>query len=264
MDACEPSIGETAQAAAEAAAPDITDTATAAAPSRGISRFALLAASIALAAAVGSFAGSLGAAGVARLFPGAPAPAVAVASRSNPQFAAEISALKANIDAASRNASAQIAKIADRIDRAEKAQADPTAKITRIAEAVDRLDKRSTERAQSDSAAKIAHIAEAVDRLEKRSASAAAATAAPEITGSITPAQPTPAGQDAKPNDHVLDGWVVHQVANGHALVESRYGNLFDIAAGGFLPGVGRVEQIKRQDGRWLIVTARGVIESYH
>ena len=57
---------------------------------------------------------------------------------------------------------------------------------------------------------------------------------------------------------------MIHQVANGHALVESRFGNLFDIAAGGFLPGVGRVEQIKRQDGHWMVVTARGVIQGYH
>ena len=31
-----------------------------------------------------------------------------------------------------------------------------------------------------------------------------------------------------------------------------------------FCPGVGRVEQIKRQDGHWLVVTARGVIQGYH
>jgi hypothetical protein len=121
----------------------------------------------------------------------------------------------------------------------------------------DRID-----RAQADPAAKIAKMAEALDRLEKRTAAAAAAATAPETTGSIV--TPSSAAGEAKLTDRVLDGWVIHQVANGHALVESRYGNLFDIAAGGFLPGVGRVEQIKRQDGRWLVVTARGVIQGYH
>ncbi len=204
--------------------------ATAAAP-RGSSRFALLAASIAIVAAAGSFVGSLGAMGVAHLFPRNAAPVVANNNHGTALIAAEMNALKANIDAAARNASSQFAKIADRIDP-QRAQVDPTAKIARIAEALDRLEKRT------------------------------AAVAAPETTGSIvTPSSPA---TEPKLADRVLEGWVIHQVANGHALVESRFGNLFDIAAGGFLPGVGRVEQIKRQDGHWMVVTARGVIQGYH
>src|SRR6185312_3990421 len=160
----------------------------------------------------GAFVGSLGAMGVAHLFPRNAAPVVANNNHGTALIAAEMNALKANIDAAARNASSQFAKIADRIDRAERAQVDPTAKIARIAEALDRLEKRT------------------------------AAVAAPETTGSIvTPSSPA---SEPKLADRVLEGWVIHQVANGHALVESRFGNLFDIAAGGFLPGVGRVEQI--------------------
>jgi hypothetical protein len=218
--------------------------ATAAAP-RGMSRFAMLAASIAIVAAAGSFVGSLGAAGVAHLLssnaPPAPPPVIASANPGSAQIAAEMNALKTNIDAATRNANAQFAKIADRIDRV---QADPSAKIARIAETLDRLEKRTATAAAATATA------------------AAAATAAPETTGSIV--TPSSAANDPKLTDRVLEGWVIHQVTNGHALVESRYGNLFDIAAGGFLPGVGRVEQIKRQDGHWLVVTARGVIQGYH
>jgi hypothetical protein len=227
----------TADASPEAAAipaPEIIAAAAAAAAPRGSSRFALLAASIAVVAAAGAFVGSLGAMGVAHLFPRNAAPVVANNNHGTALIAAEMNALKANIDAAARNASSQFAKIADRIDRAERAQVDPTAKIARIAEALDRLEKRT------------------------------AAVAAPETTGSIvTPSAPAPA-TEPKLADRVLEGWVIHQVANGHALVESRFGNLFDIAAGGFLPGVGRVEQIKRQDGHWMVVTARGVIQGYH
>jgi hypothetical protein len=223
-----------ADASAEAAAipsPEIIAAATAA--PRGSSRFALLAASIAIVAAAGSFVGSLGAMGVAHLVQGKAAPVIATNNRGAAQFAAEMNALKTNVDAAARNANSQFAKIADRIDRAERAQADPAAKIARIAETLDRLEKRT-----------------------------AAAGAAPETTGSIV--TPSSAAAEPKLADRVLEGWVIHQVTNGHALVESRFGNLFDIAAGGFLPGVGRVEQIKRQDGHWMVVTARGVIQGYH
>ena len=73
--------------------------------------------------------GSLGAMGVAHLFPRNAAPVVANNNHGTAQIAAEMNALKANIDAAARNANSQFAKIADRIDRAERAQADPAAKI---------------------------------------------------------------------------------------------------------------------------------------
>jgi hypothetical protein len=223
-------VADASAEAVEVPSPEVI--AAAAAAPRGLSRFAMLAASIAIVAAAGSFVGSLGAAGVAHLLPGNAPPVVASSNPGAAQIAAEMNALKANIDAATRNANTQFAKIADRIDRAERAQADPAAKIARIADTLDRLEKRTA--------------------------------AAPETTGSIVTPSSAAASAEPKLTDRVLDGWVVHQVTNGHALVESRFGNLFDIAAGGFLPGVGRVEQIKRQDGRWLIVTARGVIQGYH
>jgi hypothetical protein len=37
---------------------------------------------------------------------------------------------------------------------------------------------------------------------------------------------------------------------------------MFDIATGSVLPGLGRVESVKRQDGQWVVVTAHGVIFS--
>jgi hypothetical protein len=37
---------------------------------------------------------------------------------------------------------------------------------------------------------------------------------------------------------------------------------VFVVGTGGSLPGLGRVEAIKRQDGQWVVVTARGTITS--
>jgi hypothetical protein len=211
-----------------------------AAPARS-SRFAQLAAAVALAAALGAIVGSLSAAGVAHLWPvAAAAPRSGVADANALQAIkaelAELSALKASLDGAARNASSQFAKIVDRLDRVEHAQADP--------------------------AAKIAHIAEAIDRLEKKAVTASAAAAAPETTGAIGNKQPAAAGE-AKLPDKILQGWVVQDVRAGHALVESRYGGVFDVAAGSVLPGLGLVESIKRQDGQWVVVTARGVITEH-
>jgi hypothetical protein len=54
----------------------------------------------------------------------------------------------------------------------------------------------------------------------------------------------------------------VQDVRGGRALVENRFGAIFDVAAGSILPGLGRVDAIKRQDNQWIVVTARGVIYS--
>ncbi len=210
------------------------------------SRFMLLAASVAIAAAVGALFGSLSASGFAYFMSG-PMVKVHVADARTLQVVpslkaelADLASLKANLDNATRSANGQFAKLADRLDRVERAEAEP--------------------------AAKISHIADAVDRLEKRSAAAAAV---PEITGSIAANQPAaapaptpPMASETKPPDRVLQDWIVQDVRGNRALVASRYGGMFAVAAGGFLPGLGRVETITRQDGRWVVVTARGVITS--
>jgi hypothetical protein len=74
----------------------------------------------------------------------------------------------------------------------------------------------------------------------------------------------TPAGEPPKLNDRILPDWIVHDVQNGHALVESRYGGLFAVSTGSVLPGIGRVDMIKRQDGHWVVLTAGGTITSPH
>ncbi len=194
-------------------------------------RFAMLAATIAIAAAVGSFVGSLTGAGVGRLLPEA-APSANTADAGSILHAlksqvAELSAMKSNLDGSIRNANTQFVAIAERLDRVERAATNP--------------------------AAQLAHIADAVDRLNK-------INAAPETTGSIAPMTTPPA--EPKIVDRIVEDWVVQDVHGDRALVEGRNGSLFEVGAGSILPGVGRVEAVKRQDGQWVVVTARGVITS--
>src|ERR1700722_2811303 len=196
-------------------------------------RFALLAATIALAAGVGSFAGSLSCAGFGRLMPeAAPSTNTNTADagsilRALKSQVAELSAMKSNLDGSIRNANTQFVAIAERLDRVERAATNP--------------------------AAQLAHIADAVDRLNKINAT-------PETTGSITP-MTTPA-TEPKIVERIVEDWVVQDVHGDRALVEGRNGSLFEVGAGSILPAVGRVEALKRQDGQWVVVTARGVITS--
>ncbi len=184
---------------------------------------AMMAIPLAAAAALGSFVGSL-TGGVA---PRSSSVAASNAQAPNAEVAA-LSALKTYVEGAARNANNQFAMLTNRLDRIERTQAEPNIKL--------------------------AHIAEAVDRLEKERKSVMAA--AGEITGTISTSPSAPAG--AK----VLPDWILHGVRGRHALVENRHGDLFEIAAEGTLPGVGHVEDIKRQDGHWVVVTARGLITS--
>jgi hypothetical protein len=139
---------------------------------------------------------------------------------------AEVAALKASLDSAARSTTKEYAKISDRLDR---------------------LDQRSVAGAES--------TAETTASLPP-----IAAAALPAQTAAV--AAVTSASEPPKLSDRVLPDWVVHDVRNGHALVESRYGGLFAVSAGSVLPGIGRVDTIKRQDGHWLVLTARGTIIS--
>jgi len=52
---------------------------------------------------------------------------------------------------------------------------------------------------------------------------------------------------------------VLRDVYDGGAVVEGRSGT-YEVYAGDPIPGVGRVDAIRRQDGRWVVVTSRGLI----
>jgi hypothetical protein len=191
--------------------PDEAAEATAAPPSPAhSSRFMMLAASVAFAAAFGSFIGSVSGTGLVRILdPAAPAPAgqttTTEAARQTKLQLAELTAIKTNLDNASRSASAQLAKLSDRLDK---------------------LDQRS---AAIETTGSIA---------------TAAAPAAPKIT------------------DRVLQDWIVQDVQRGRALLQNRSGSMFDVGEGSKLPGLGRIDQIKRQDGQWIVLTERGTITS--
>jgi hypothetical protein len=196
-------------------------------------RFALLAATIAGAAGIGALAGSLAAfsfshqtAAQATVIRTAESRDVILALKNQ---RAEMAALKTSLDSESRSATAQFARIADRFNNLERAQADQANKLTHIADAVDRFDKKP----------------------------------APEITGSIAaPAPVAAAAAQPNPAVPVLHDWIVQGVRNGRAMVETRYGSMFLVASGGMLPGLGRVAEIKRQNGAWIVVTERGLITS--
>jgi len=210
-----------------------------------------MAAVVALATVAGALGGALATAGFGKLMAGDSAQASSQSSSKDSaletsvaRIDAEIVALKASLEHTSRTTTGQLNKASDRLDKVEKAQAEPAAKLAKLSEAVDKL------------------------RTAQASAPTAAAAPAPakDITGSI-PQQAAPAAPPApaaSPKPEVarmptVEGWILRDVANGSALIESRRG-MYEVYAGDPIPGLGRVDAIRRQDGRWVVVTSKGLI----
>lgn len=217
----------------------------------GKRRMSAMAAVVAIAAGVGAISGALATAGMMHFAAPAAAPAqvadTSALESSVARIDADLVALKANIEHTSKTGLSQFNRANDRLDKLEKAQAEPMAKLAKLSETVDKL--RATPPAAP--------------------AQAAAAAPAKETTGSIAPTQvataaAVPAPAPAAPKTEVgrlptIEGWRLRDVANGGALIEGR-GGLYEVYAGDPIPGIGRVDAIRRQDGRWVVVTSKGLI----
>jgi hypothetical protein len=205
-------------------------------------RFPAIAAAVALATVAGAMGGALATAGLRHFASSDVASAGNSAVEvSMARIEADLAALKSNLEHTARLASPQSGKAGERLDKLEKAQAEPAAKLAKLSEAIDKLRAAST-------AATIPVAA---------SSAAAAPVAAKEVTGSI---QPSAAGSKLEvARLPTVAGWTLRDVANGGALIENRQG-LFEVYAGDAVPGLGRIDAIRRQDGRWVVVTAKGLI----
>ena len=186
-----------------------------------------------------------------------------VASNSNPtsleaslsRIDADIQALKTGLDHTSKLGMSQFNKTSERLDKLERTQAEPTAKIAKLSETIDRL--------------------RAAPATVPAAAVPAASSASKETTGSIAPAQQaagalagskTEAKIDIKADAKsevgrlpTLEDWALRDVGYGGALIDGRRGT-YEVYAGDMVPGLGRVDAIRRQDGRWVVVTSRGLI----
>jgi hypothetical protein len=219
-DAPPPPAAEPERATISAAPPRANDV-----PTRG-NRFALLAASVALAASIGALAGSFASVGLTDRLHGAPAGAqagadgiralkdeIAALQASNKTLGDELAGLRTGVGTWQRTTTAQLGKLTERSD-------GDAARVTKTTEAIDRIERRLAAAGQGD------------------------------ITGTITPPATKPA---------IIDGWTLRRVYDGFALIRGRFGEI-EVEPGAYVPGIGRIEDIHREDGRWVVVTSRGLI----
>ncbi len=213
-------------------------------------RIAAMAAMLLLAVIAGAAGGAFATVGLSHLGETAvgAAPTMAALQASVGRIDTDIMALKEGLERTTSTGLGQFNKTSDRLERIEKAQAEPNARLAKLSDAVEKL----------------------------RTATTTVATAK-DVTGSVT----APAGAQALPTPQLhappaataagaapltevgrlptVEGWVLRDATRGSALIESRNG-LYEVLAGDPIPGLGRVEAIRKQDGRWVVVTTKGLI----
>jgi hypothetical protein len=180
-------------------------------------RYAVLAASVAIAAALGVIVGTAASGGFSN------APAIDVAAveenkamqQSVARLSKEIASLKTSLEAANKSASSQIAKISERLNRES------------------------------------ANITASIPTQQQTTAASAP----------LPPPRPEAASVDSAPRMAILTNWSIREMRDGYVYVQG-HGDIYQVVPGAPLPGLGPVEQIKRQDGRWLVVTPKGIIVS--
>lgn len=152
----------------------------------------------------------------------------------------ELSTLKTSLDAASKSAHAQ------------------TAQLAKLSQTMNEKLAAATTKANAALAQASAEVTGSI------SAPQTVAAQAPALAEQTPLPQPRPqqiAAVESLPRPLVVPDWHVRGAARGAVLVESR-GEIYEVVPGASLPGLGRVESIRRIDGRWIVQTPKGLIVS--
>ena len=196
-----------------------------------------LAATIMLAASVGAVAGSLGTFAVSVGM--APSPSIQAAETRTlketiTNLRADLAGVKTAAEASVKTSTSQLARMAERLDRAEKQQ--------RLAMAAPAPVPPAT-----------------IPAAPSPTISSSVTASSSDVTGSIPTPRPAPLGFSKDNSRPVITGWVLQNVYDGTAYIQSREGAM-EVVVGDALPDGGRVEAIRRLNGRWVVVTTNGLV----
>lgn len=199
----------------------------------------------------------------------------------------ELKAMKVAVDALKgerdRARGELLGKQAQLSDKVERTNADTAGRIGKVAEQLERIERtqRDPQRQQG--------LIERLERIEKHVAAvktpdapaavpvaslaptstptppvkpANIASAAPDVTqtGSLPDAKKVEPKAEPDLRKVQLDGYVLRDIDDGYALIEMKNGRFVEVASGGVLPGVGRIEAIERRGRQWVVVTPKGYI----
>jgi uncharacterized protein YidB (DUF937 family) len=197
------------------------------------------------------------------------------AGRTETQMAEDIRALKASVEAlraAQSQSQTDATALADLKSRLDAVKSETAASIAEVAGKLG---------PQRDFETKLSQVFERLDRIEHQIAGpvATAPLGAAPIQGAASARKPAqmaaappkppafdpsqdPAGPGSRQSrPQLITNWVVRDVYNGIALVESPHGSI-EVTPGETIPGAGTVISIERRGAGWIVITNRGLVDS--
>jgi len=147
--------------------------------------------------------------------------------------------LRTAVDQSSKATSDRFGRFAENLDRIERVSSSSTAKLDRLAQA------------QVQPPTPIA----AQPPLQPSAMPMMASVTAPETTGSVPPVERSSAPR------RVVKGWSVRQAYEGIAILQGPNG-VVEAVLGQQVPSLGRIEEIRNENGRLVVETSGGVVYS--
>ncbi|EJN15611.1 hypothetical protein PMI42_00814 [Bradyrhizobium sp. YR681] len=142
--------------------------------------------------------------------------------------------LRTAVDQSSKATNDRFGRFAENLDRIERVSSSSTAKLDKLALAQTQAPAPAVVQSQPSQAAPMM-----------------ASLAPPEITGSVVPSAPR----------KVVKGWSVRQAYEGIAILQGPNG-VIEAVLGQQVPGLGRIEEIRNENGRLVVESSGGVIYS--
>ncbi|MDA9532329.1 hypothetical protein [Bradyrhizobium sp. CCBAU 25338] len=149
--------------------------------------------------------------------------------------------LRTAVDQSSKATNDRFGRFAENLDRIERVSSSSTAK----------LDKLAQGQAQAQAPAPAMVQSQPVSQQGPMMAS----VAAPEFTGSV------PASERASVPRRAIKGWSVRQAYEGIAILQGPNG-VIEAVLGQQVPGLGRIVEIRNENGRLVVESSGGVIYS--
>ncbi len=166
------------------------------------------------------------------------------------QLATNLDGVKSGLAATKSETGATLAQLSGKIDHLP--HVDST-KLQQVADRLERMERQETDKTVTGS------IVPAVAAAKPTTApSLKPQVKAPDIAADAAKKGPSAAETDAAKKT-VIAEWVVRDVYDGVAVVESKHGPM-EVVPGVTIPGAGTVRSIDRHGAGWTVTTSKGLI----
>ncbi len=153
--------------------------------------------------------------------------------------------LRTAVDQSSKATNDRFGRFAENLDRIERVSSSSTAKLDKLAQVQAQVQPQVQTPAQ----------AMVQSQPASQQGPMMASVAAPEFTGSV------PAPERMSAPRKTIKGWSVRQAYEGIAILQGPNG-VVEAVLGQQVPGLGRIEEIRNENGRLVVEASGGVIYS--